>query len=91
MATYSALLACFLLTFSSGVWADFSGPVIGVIDGDTIDVLVENQRYVSAWHKLTPRSVSKPSVPVRDKHFPRWFSGRLSPWPKLVRTAKAES
>lgn len=32
-----------LLAVSSAAWADFAGSVVGVIDGDTIDVLVENR------------------------------------------------
>lgn len=38
-----ALLACALLAVSSAAWADFTGPVVAVLDGDTIDVLVNNR------------------------------------------------
>jgi endonuclease YncB( thermonuclease family) len=35
------LLTCFaLLLFPSVSYADFSGPVVSVLDGDTIEVLV---------------------------------------------------
>ena len=37
------LFACSLLAVCSAAWADFSGAVVGVVDGDTIDVLVENR------------------------------------------------
>ena len=39
------LIAWALLAFSTAAWSDFSGTVVGVIDGDTIDVLVD-QRLV---------------------------------------------
>lgn len=40
MRRIRALLACAALAFSSAAWADFTGPVAAVVDGDTIDVLV---------------------------------------------------
>lgn len=43
MRALRSLFACALLAFCSAAWADFSGSVVGVIDGDTIDVLVENR------------------------------------------------
>ncbi len=36
-------LALVLLAVSSATWADFSGTVVRVIDGDTLDVLVANR------------------------------------------------
>lgn len=43
MRALRSLFACALLAVCSAAWADFSGSVVGVIDGDTIDVLVENR------------------------------------------------
>ena len=43
MRALRSLFACALLAFCSAAWADFSGSVVDVIDGDTIDVLVENR------------------------------------------------
>lgn len=43
MRALRTLFACALLAVSSAAWADLSGSVVGVIDGDTIDVLVENR------------------------------------------------
>lgn len=43
MTNFRALLACALLAVSSAAWADFTGPVVAVLDGDTIDVLVNNR------------------------------------------------
>lgn len=43
MANFRALFACALLAVSSAAWADFTGPVVAVLDGDTIDVLVNNR------------------------------------------------
>ena len=43
MRALRSLFACTLLAVCSAAWADFSGSVVGVIDGDTIDVLVDNR------------------------------------------------
>lgn len=43
MNALRALLATALLAVSSAVWADLSGPVVAILDGDTIDVLVDSR------------------------------------------------
>jgi endonuclease YncB( thermonuclease family) len=43
MKALRALLAVVLLAVNSAAWADFSGPVIAILDGDTVDVLVDSR------------------------------------------------
>jgi micrococcal nuclease len=43
MKTLRVLLAAALLAVNSVAWADLSGPVIAVLDGDTVDVLVNSR------------------------------------------------
>ena len=53
----------FLITFISGASADFSGEVVGVIDGDTIDVFHDGRTervrlhgidHIRAWRLSRP-------------------------------------
>lgn len=48
MKTLRLLLAAALLAVNSAAWADLSGPVIAILDGDTVDILV-NSRPVSRF------------------------------------------
>ncbi len=43
MKAFRALLAAALLAVNSAAWANFSGPVVAILDGDTVDVLVDNR------------------------------------------------
>lgn len=43
MNALRALFAAALLAVSSAAWADFTGPVVAILDGDTIDVLVDSR------------------------------------------------
>lgn len=43
MRLFHLFIASLLLAANSAAWADFSGAVVAVIDGDTIDVLVANR------------------------------------------------
>lgn len=38
-----AAFAAVLLVVSSGTFADFTGPVVAIVDGDTLDVLVDSR------------------------------------------------
>jgi endonuclease YncB( thermonuclease family) len=43
MKALRVLLAAVLLAVNSAAWADLSGPVIAILDGDTVDILVNNR------------------------------------------------
>ena len=43
MKSLRVLLAAVLLAVNSAAWADLSGPVIAILDGDTVDILVNNR------------------------------------------------
>ena len=43
MKTIRLLLAAALLAVNSVAWADLSGPVIAILDGDTVDILVNSR------------------------------------------------
>jgi len=43
MKTLRLLLAAALLAVNSAAWADLSGPVIAILDGDTVDILVNSR------------------------------------------------
>ena len=43
MKALRALLAAALLAVNSAAWADLSGPVIAILDGDTVDILVNSR------------------------------------------------
>ncbi len=43
MGSLRALVVSVFLAFGSAAFADFSGPVVAIVDGDTLDVLVDNR------------------------------------------------
>nr|BCU01066.1 micrococcal nuclease/endonuclease [uncultured bacterium] len=43
MKALRLLLAAVLLAVNSAAWADLSGPVIAILDGDTVDILVNSR------------------------------------------------
>jgi hypothetical protein len=64
-----ALLWCLLIVVGHGMAADFTGEVIRVLDGDTIEVLHEKSQNASGYMALIARkrgkhSARRPSKPL---------------------------